>query len=431
MQQLTNGKKPKIGLIHFSGPPIVAGVELVLRDQARMFRFFNYKAEIIVGAGKQFRKDIPVHVIRRMDSNNPFVLQTRKELLQNIVSPTFFTIERNVYSNLKKYLLNHGITVCIVHNVMTRHYNLALTSALVRLSNDLPQIKFIAWVHDATFSDKSYSKVNPSLAKEYPWNLLVTPRDNWHYVCISEFRKKELLETFGGTKPKHLTVIPNSIDITKFLGLAPQMREFLDEIHGLEPDLIACTPVRIVRRKNLELGIKIAKAMVDKGINFKLIITGNKDYQQSDNMLYYNELKKLVSDLHLENTVYFLAEYMRKLSETLKKKNGHVTVSDVYAISDLLLMTSSIEGFGLPLIEAGLMRVPIFTSDIKPFHEIGTTNINYFSLSSDPKTIAEMILTKMEKMPQAYFYRKVIKKYSLRLSFKEKIIPLVDHNGKN
>jgi glycosyltransferase involved in cell wall biosynthesis len=419
-------KKPRVALIHYSGPPIIAGVELIMKDQARLFRFFNYKADIIVGAGKQFRKDIPVHVIKRMDSTNRFILQVRSELAKNKVSSTFYQMEKSLYTHLKKYILNNGISVCIVHNVMTRHYNLPLTAALTRLSNDMPGVKFIAWVHDTTFSDTSYLHIDPKLSSHFPWNLLVTPMDNWQYVCISEFRKRELLETFEGKKPKHITVIPNGLDVEKFLELSPQMRLFYQEVNGLHSDLIACIPVRVVRRKNLELGIMITAAMIKKGVNFKLIITGNPDHHQADNLAYYNELKQLVSKLGLENNVFFLAEFLKKLDPSLIKEQ--IKVSEVYQISDLLLMTSTIEGFGLPLIEAGLTRVPIFASDIKPFHEIGTTNINYFSVTTSPERIADIILNRIEKMPQAYFYRKVIKKYSLKDIFKNKIIPLINPN---
>lgn len=425
IQRNSNGNgngKPKIALLHFSGPPIISGVELVMRDQARLFRQFNYKVEIIVGVGEQFRKDIPIYILRRMNSTHPQVLKVRKELTNKTVSKTFKLLEKSLYQDLKNYILTNNIAICIVHNVMTRHYNLPLTAAFVKLSKDLKGVKFISWVHDATFADTSYFKIDPTLASLYPWSLLVTPLENWTYVCISEFRKKELINTFSGIVPKRLIVIPNGIDVAKFLRLSPQIRELYKTIAGLESDLIACTPVRLVRRKNLELGIKIASAMVKKGINYKYIITGNLD-QHQENQSYYQSLKKLIEELDLGQNVFLLAEFLSSLENG--NKNLQADIEEIYMISDFLLMTSSIEGFGLPLIEAGLSRTPIFTSDIKPFHEIGTTNINYFSLNADPEKIATMILDRMKELPQAYFYRKVIKKYSILVIFTKKIIPLI------
>jgi len=87
-----------------------------------------------------------------------------------------------------------------------------------------------------------------------------------------------------------------------------------------------------------------------------------------------------------------------------------IPIPELFLISDFLLFTSRVEGFGLPLLEAGLMRCPIFTVDIPPLREIGSTNINYFTLDTKPEQIADFILENIKKMPQAYFYRKIIKK---------------------
>ena len=206
------------------------------------------------------------------------------------------------------------------------------------------------------------------------------------------------------------------------------MRAFYDFIDGRQSDLIACIPVRAVPRKNLELAIAITKEILKKGINFKLILTANVDYKRPENLQYYYKLKELVKENNLEKNIFFLEEYFQHYFTQVqpKKPIPSIPIPEVYIISDFLLMTSVIEEFGLPLLEAGLMRCPIFASDIPVFREIGTTNINYFSLKDQPAKIADFILTKMKFMPQAYFYRKVINQYSLHLEFKNLIIPLIE-----
>jgi len=410
-------KKPKIALLHYSGPPEISGVDLLMKDQARLFRLHNYPVEIIAGKPRAFRKDIPVTTIRPMYPTHPLVLRVRKELEGGIVSNTFHQLEENLYQSLKKHILARGISVVIIHNVMTRHYNLPLTAALVRLVADLPQVKFCAWVHNINCFDDPYLGLRKELASQYPWNLLVKPVPNLTYICISEYVKKNLLAAFGSKKLDQIIVFHNLHDIPKFLGLTPVMRQFYGEIDGLGSDLIACIPVRAVPRKNLELAITITRAMLDRRVNFKLLLTANVDYKRAENQRYYEKLKSMVKDLRLAGHVFFLAEYFG---------GSPIPIPELYLFSDLLLMTSAIEEFGLPLLEAGLMRCPIFASDIPAFREIGTTNINYFSLQSDPGKIADFILSKMKTMPQAYFYRKVIKQFSLHTSFRTKMIPLID-----
>ncbi|MBI2300477.1 MAG: glycosyltransferase, partial [Armatimonadetes bacterium] len=45
-------------------------------------------------------------------------------------------------------------------------------------------------------------------------------------------------------------------------------------------------------------------------------------------------------------------------------------LADLYALADVVLLPSSTEGFGLPLLEAGLHRVPIVCSDLPALREV-------------------------------------------------------------
>ncbi|MCJ7826339.1 glycosyltransferase family 4 protein [Patescibacteria group bacterium] len=417
-----NGRKPHIAVMHFSGPPTISGVDVIIRDHARLFRHYNYKVDLLVGSGKQFRKDIPVHVFRQISASNPHVLKVRQELEKGIVSKRFYQLEKSLYRKIKRYFLANDIRVVIVHNIMTRHYNLALTSVIVKLMRDLPDVKFIAWIHDTAFFDDPNFHLDKTLTANFPWNLLVTSHKEMTYVCVSEFLKQNLIRAFRPV-PSEILMIPNGLDIPKFLGLSPVMRQFYDYIDGLNSDLIGIIPVRAVPRKKIEYGIQIARCMVEKGINFKLILTANIDRKRAENIAYFDKLQKLVVDFHLEKHVFFLEQFFRE--NVSEKPDARIPMPEAYLMSDFLLLTSSIEGFGLPLLEAGLIRAPIFASDIPPFREVGTTNINYFSLENDPKRVADYILSTMKKLPQAYFYRKVVNQYSLRMIVKKQVLPLL------
>lgn len=361
-----------------------------------------------------------------MAPKHPMVLQALKDLEQGKISPTFKRLESSLYASIKKYLIKNEIQVCILHNLFTRPYNLALTSALARLVREMPQIKFIAWVHDVVFYNEPDTLLKQELGKQYPWSLLVNPVHGITYVCVSEFLKGDITKAFNGSRPKKVFVVPNGRDIQKFLGLSPAMRCLYKEIGGDDNDLVACIPVRAIPRKNLEMSLKIARAIIDKGVNFKLLLTANIDYKREKNLNYYNELKALAEKLNINNNVFFLEEYFERFG-TDKKPAPAIPITELFLISDFLLFTSKVEGFGLPLLEAGLMRCPIFAADIPPLREIGSTNINYFKLDDNPKQIADFIIQNMQKMPQAYFYRKIIEKFSLHKIFNDKILPLINH----
>ena len=299
-----------------------------------------------------------------------------------------------------------------------------LTSALTRLIHDLPEVKFVTWVHDTLFSDNTDCLLEKPFVKKFPWTLLTTPVKGLTYICVNRFCEKNLLRVFSGKIPDSLFVINNAIDIPKFLGLSPLMRQFYTDIDGLGSDLIALIPVRAVPRKNLELAFAIAAEMINQKVNFKLLLTGNVDYKRPEYLSYYHKLQDLVKSLGIEKHVYFMEDYFKKYAG--KDNLIPIPIAEAYRIADFLLLTSAFDGFGLPLLEAGVTRVPIFASDIVSYREIGTTNINYFSLTEKPEVIARFILDRLKKMPQAYFYRKVINHYSLYNVFKTQIIPLIE-----
>jgi glycosyltransferase involved in cell wall biosynthesis len=46
------------------------------------------------------------------------------------------------------------------------------------------------------------------------------------------------------------------------------------------------------------------------------------------------------------------------------------TLSDLYMLSDVVILPSASEGFGLPLAEAAIFRVPVVCTDLPAFREV-------------------------------------------------------------
>jgi glycosyltransferase involved in cell wall biosynthesis len=74
-------------------------------------------------------------------------------------------------------------------------------------------------------------------------------------------------------------------------------------------------------------------------------------------------------------------------------------------------MPSKQEGFGIPLLEAGMLKLPIVCSDIDPFKSIAGKDALYFSLKDDPEEIAENILEYLGQLQPHRMYRKVFCNY--------------------
>ncbi|MBG0808400.1 glycosyltransferase family 4 protein [Methylosinus sp. H3A] len=69
-----------------------------------------------------------------------------------------------------------------------------------------------------------------------------------------------------------------------------------------------------------------------------------------------------------------------------------------YEHARALIFPSMIEGFGLPLVEAGRRGIPVIASDIPVFHEIGGADVRYFDLL-DPIDLADEILRLSREAP--------------------------------
>ena len=129
--------------------------------------------------------------------------------------------------------------------------------------------------------------------------------------------------------------------------------------------------------KNYEV---LIKAMVLLGENFQLDIYGTGDH--------INNLNNLIDEQNIKNVNF---------------KGNIKNISEVLIDYDLFVMSSNSEGYGLALVEAMALALPVLLSNIATFKEITDNKLEYFNCD-DFKTLAEMI----RKMSEDEAYRKYI-----------------------
>ncbi|MGV3659239.1 MAG: glycosyltransferase [Prosthecobacter sp.] len=244
------------------------------------------------------------------------------------------------------------IDTIIVHNLFTMPFNLAWTNELIDLTQTRPDIRWINWVHDVRWSERIPDAI---------------------HVAVSEHRKSEYAKVANA--PIH--VIPNGVDSAKVLGLT----ERIQQLHLEHAGLILLQPTRFVRRKNIELGLRVLAELPEDTL---YLVTAAPDPHQKDGVNYFRELKKLAKELGVAQRVLFLGE---------KTKGGVLSDDDVrglYQMTDALFFPSTQEGYGLPLVEAALHGVPVFCSDI-PVHREVAVDAAFFKLTSSPRGIARKV----------------------------------------
>jgi glycosyltransferase involved in cell wall biosynthesis len=305
--------------------------------------------------------------------------------------------------------------VLIVHNAFTLHFNLALTAALWDLARLRVPGSTVAWCHDLSWVNPLYI---PRMHAGYPWNLLRLRAPNVVYVVISQERERELARLWG-TDGSSIAVIPNGIDPVRFLRLSPDVDAIVRRFRLLERDAVLLLPVRITRRKNIEAGIRAMRPLVDQGLDALFVISGPRAPHHpglSDG--YLDRLLALVEELDLRDHVVFLTH---EIGRTLPTDD----VNQLYSVADALLFPSAQEGFGLPILEAGLARIPAIISDIPVFHEVGDGDVWRFDPDASAGTIASVIVEALGGKP-AQLYRRVLARYRWDAIVERDIIPLLD-----
>lgn len=408
-----------VSILHYAAPPVVGGVESTIYHHARLLSGSGYQVKIFAGRGEEFDDRIPFIQLPEIDSRYASVIQVGNQLASGTIKEDFISLRDKLHKDLQ---INLGDTdVLIVHNAITLHKNLPLTAAL-RLISDSGKLHLIAWCHDFAWQDKLYT---PDLHPGYPWDLLNNPWPGVRYVTVSEHRRNRLSELLKLPR-SFIDVVPPGIDFHQFLSLSPLSQEIVDRLQLIDAEPLLLLPARITRRKNIEFSIQVIQSLSRTYPNAILIISGPPGPHNPKNIAYLNSLRDLRAKLQVESNVHFLYE-LRGEDQVLNIPDE--TIAELYRVADVLIFPSYREGFGIPVLEAGLARTPVFAANIPSVQESSSGLINVFDPNGDPDEVAARIHETLIS-DQAYQLRKrVIKKYTWQSILKKQIIPMIEEFG--
>lgn len=398
-------------LLHYTPPGVIGGVEHVMREHAELLRARGFEVEVV--AGRDSPADIPLHVIPELDSASPESKLVERELDAGVVTSRFYRMREAIMRRLGPLASNAD--AIIAHNAFTLHFNQPLTAVLWQLAGECRPGTVIAWCHDLAWTNSLYV---PLMRPGYPWDLLRTPAPGVRYITISGQRRAELRELWG-REDVPVRVVPNGIDPATFFRLSAQARQLVDRYHLFDHEIVLLLPVRITRRKNVEAGIRAVRALKDRGHDVLFLISGPQaPHHPGRSDVYLKELRSLRCELGLESEVVFLAE-------DLGHNLDSATIGELYALADALLFLSSQEGFGLPILEAALARVPAVVSDIPVFGEVGNGDVWQFDPSAEADTIASVIVEALDGRPSR-LYRRVLARYRWDAIVDTDLLPLLN-----
>lgn len=160
-------------------------------------------------------------------------------------------------------------------------------------------------------------------------------------VAVSSFTKSALIGL--GIPPNRIALITNGVDTARFQPGAKNQR--IVERYGLASRRVLLTLARLDERKGQDMMIK-ALPMIRKAVpDVMYLIVGEGTYGGT--------LRRLVSELHLEETVVFTG------AASDDEVVDFYRTCDVYAMPNRTLEDGDTEGFGLVFLEAGACGKPV------------------------------------------------------------------------
>jgi glycosyltransferase involved in cell wall biosynthesis len=374
----------RVLFVHYTAPSILGGVEHVMGVHARAAQRAGDDVTIVAGRGTA--RSITVVRIPELDSQHPAVLRDRTALARGEVAPEHALLVAAISRKLGPYVRRADRV--IVHNVFTLHLNAALTEALVSHAAERPGV-FVAWTHDLAWADAQY------LAQRHegrPWSLFATLAEGVRYVAVSEKAATEL-STLTGLARAKIAVVPNGVDRVAVLGLSAAGVRIADRLGLFEADPLLLLPVRMTRRKRIELAIDALAELRRTHPRAALVVTGGPGAHNPTNVTYERELATRAGPgvhlLHSEGV-----------------RIGVRELADLYGLADALVLPSANEGFGLPMLEAGLRRLPIICTDIPALRETGRDDATYLPVDADGAAFARAIEQRLATDPVARLHRR-------------------------
>jgi len=181
-------------------------------------------------------------------------------------------------------------------------------------------------------------------------------------IAVSQFTRNRIGACFGSDLERKTRVIYHGTDFPSLTARKPPFAL---------PDQYYLFVGTIEPRKNLSVLIKAMHILNRRKERLQLLVVGKKGWN-------HDAVDSLIHDLDLSGQVR-LTEYLNRME-----------LKYLFLNAQALILPSLYEGFGLPILEAVSVQLPVLCSDLPVFREIFQDYPVYFD-PREPEDLAEKI----------------------------------------
>lgn len=363
----------RIAIVHYTAAPAIGGVEQCIEAQCKILAERGHTARLVVAMGSGGDE---VRRIAELHPSHPTVVAAARELAGSLPTSDHPLVESLVCSVLDAI---RGCDTCCVHNAFTMYLNPFLTVALHRLAREGKGLRWVNWCYDLSLRSAYWPELSTAQRRA------VAPDAGITHVAISESRRQDLVEVFG-LNPREIDVIPPPLDVLAWIKAGDECRSIWDRLGLVSREPVVLVPAKLLPHKNLTFAVEVAATLrADGGAPMVMISGAPSPHEQDRSDVLAGEILDLASRLGALDALCLL-------SALLGKPPSRACLRDLMLLSEVVLLPSGEEGYGVPIVEAGVLRAPVLCADIPPFREVGGRAVHYFAPDASPQEVASQVM---------------------------------------
>ncbi len=289
------------------------------------------RSHLITLCKELLNKEIEVEIICFTDD---IIAKTARENdIPVKIFPMKSILDLRVINQLNKY-----IKISMPDLIHTHGFRANFIGRMANIGDDTP---IITTVHSSMYYDYS------NRAKKLFYHRIdkLTRSLTIKYIAVSEALKKELEQ--DGISSERIAMVYNGLPMD--FPLNKEVKSNIREELGIESDIPLLISVgRLESVKNHQMLFDVFATLKQNNIKYHALIVGGGSLLK--------ELKELAKSVEIEDRVHILG-FREDVYELLSE-------------ADLFLLTSTMEGFGVTLLEAMAAHTPVVVTEVGGMQEI-------------------------------------------------------------